>query len=329
VIVAGCVLGQVADAGRHHGGAGGDRLVGLADYVLDGQDPTVASDYLRGMLDYARTRPGWHDYYLACFPHTSTALQAAIAAQPRPRRSKAPIRVRCPPRKRFRFGSRHVPQQPAVWVEQHFPGQLGLGSEVLCRITAVSLAAMAEDSGLAAAAETLGIRVAWQRSGRRELRALRSRPAESAVFMDGLAVIADELDARQNLIDYQRRRDALANWSIPDSDWRHLVVVLRSRQRRDAFQDAADCGDDLQRTASLLVWREVTCGDLAVAPGISADPVSRRQRENRAREVLQRVQADCGSWTLYRDLVDYLHIYATFLAAAIDRNRPPTRTAAD
>ncbi|GAA0596402.1 hypothetical protein GCM10010174_09580 [Kutzneria viridogrisea] len=319
-------LARTTSNGRHtkdmtlHGGPPVDtgacaRLVGLADHIL-AQDPTTASDWLQGMLDQARTRPGWHAFFRACLPHTSTAVRAAITPA-RPRASRAPSPLTRLPRKVHRFTSRHIPQQPTAWVERHFPAPLGMAPEVLGRIVAVSLAVQAEHCGRQAAAGMLGLTAVWQRSDRHDLRVLRSRPADLEVLMAGIDAIADDLDACQRLIDYQRRREVLSTWFMPEMDLRRLALVLQSQH--DDVPITVGWEFDLQRAASVLIWREVTCGDLTAPPHIRDDQQTRLQREQHARDLLRKAQADGEIGALYRDLIGYLHLYATFLATAIDR----------
>jgi hypothetical protein len=79
-------------------------------------------------------------------------------------------------------------------------------------------------------------------------------------FEAGLKALARELDdPRIPLVDYQRRRQALATWSIGEDIWPKLAA-------RRSLMARPESGDRKRHIASVYVWTRVTSGEAASAP---------------------------------------------------------------
>src|SRR5262249_49806706 len=81
-------------------------------------------------------------------------------------------------------------------------------------------------------------------------------------FLAAIHALAGELDIAADqgpLVDYRRRRDVLADWLIPDTDWQHIATQLHGHTN-------ADFGERKRNTASALVWIKVTGGEHLFAP---------------------------------------------------------------
>jgi hypothetical protein len=137
-----------------------------------------------------------------------------------------------------------------------------------------------------------------------------------------LDVLAAELDAASDLIDYRQRRHALTAWSIPADDWHQLLADIQQRQRgRPSAR--TDWSDRKRLVASVLVWARVTQGEYRLAPLLAAAWPRRRRELARA---LQRT----SSWGHtsrpqhhYVALLAALDAYADRLAARIDAGWTP------
>ncbi|MET9615419.1 hypothetical protein [Kitasatospora indigofera] len=147
---------------------------------------------------------------------------------------------------------------------------------------------------------------------------LRHRLAAAGALRElqvGLQRLADHLDAVPHLVDYHRRRHALATWSLPQADWHRLSEHLPERTSR-RFND-----DVRRNTAAVLIWMEVTQGQSHQAPLVH----QARAAAHPARSPLLVSIAETGSqrrndraWDL-RPIAADLDAYALNLAAKIDQ----------
>jgi hypothetical protein len=90
------------------------------------------------------------------------------------------------------------------------------------------------------------------------------------VFLDCVHALADQLDsvaaAPGGLVDYQRRRTALADWQLAEVDWAQITEQLRRRDRYLRPFDRSDYGDRKRNSASALIWIKLTHGEHRFAP---------------------------------------------------------------
>ncbi|MFI7643369.1 hypothetical protein, partial [Nonomuraea sp. NPDC049400] len=78
-------------------------------------------------------------------------------------------------------------------------------------------------------------------------------------FDAAVRAIADQLGRSRQLVNYQRRRTALADWCLSPDDWTHILLETNCKFR-------VDLGDRERQFASIIVWTQVTCGEFAFAP---------------------------------------------------------------
>src|SRR6266540_1056509 len=143
----------------------------------------------------------------------------------------------------------------------------------------------------------------------------RARPDPRA-FDAALHALADELNAATNLIDYQRRRDALRTWCLDTDTWQQLT----SRLPLTPGPIQPDLGDRKRQCASVVVWPRITQGEHLFAP----HPIEEEQPPAVRRA--WRLRRDT-TWFLfqtdrpkrhYADLRKLLDAYADQLAERID-----------
>jgi hypothetical protein len=199
-------------------------------------------------------------HILSTEPHCSEGLRTAIEPQVRRLRGGYSVPVRdC------RFGPQHIPQYlPADWYDRYFQGLTGLNPRLLRRLASIKLVQMTQGGSPQTAARRLGLPPGRHRAVTDyRIQRWALDEANSARLHAALEALACELDATGDLIDYDRRRDALEAWSIPVDDWHELAADLRQRQGRIVN---ADWGDPKRRAASALVWARVTQGEHRFAP---------------------------------------------------------------
>ncbi|WP_030398335.1 TniQ family protein [Kitasatospora purpeofusca] len=162
------------------------------------------------------------------------------------------------------FTAREIPQLlPAAAYERHlahFTTRLTVDSRnnarLVRRAAALKLAEMTGGGALADGARLLGIPRGHALSGLQQLRLRTDSEGAWQRFLHGLDAIAAELDDQEDRIDYQRRRTALEDWTIPPADWAHLTDGL----------PMLDATPGLRICASVLVWTQVTEGDYLFSP---------------------------------------------------------------
>ncbi|MFF2957006.1 TniQ family protein [Kitasatospora sp. NPDC057965] len=175
--------------------------------------------------------------------------------------TSAALRV---PTRTCRFTAQEIPQLlPAAAYERHlahFTTRLTVASRnnarLVRRAATLKLAEMTGGGTSADGARLLGIPRGHALSGLQQLRLRTDGENAWQQFLLGLDAIAAELDAQEDRIDYQRRRTALENWTIPPAHWAHLTDGL----------PALDATPGLRTCASVLVWTQVTEGDYLFSP---------------------------------------------------------------
>lgn len=300
-------------------------LIAFADDILGMGDETSAHERLQPLLMKVLGRDSWTRHLLATESYCSVGLRAALddhlrLLRPNRQRDREKTLVLGNvSTRRHRFDHRHIPQMPYEWVDKHFTRSIGISRRLLARITAVVLTDRAEDCGLTAAAELLGIPGGWWAVAETSIRRLISRPGDFAHFTTTMDTIANEVDATPQMVDYQRRRDALSRWAIPLGDWNEIMGQLR---RRHWIPITYTHGDWQRRIKSTLIWTRLTQGDYQLAPLVLADKTNDRPRDQFMNAVSQALR-DNHTVDLARDtrrtrLTRHLTIYADKLANLID-----------
>jgi hypothetical protein len=151
------------------------------------------------------------------------------------------------------------------------------------RSASVFLVRRARGGSLDEAAQFLGINPQGKRNGYTQLLNRHLRTSGTARdFEQALDAITAELLGGP-VIDYQRRREALATWTLEPENWQHILAqlpVLTSHRK--------PISDDRRRLAvSAYIWTRVTQGEPDFAPcppHIAPDPALRtvwtRERHN-------------------------------------------------
>ncbi|WP_431782416.1 TniQ family protein [Streptomyces chumphonensis] len=213
----------------------------------------------------------------------------------------------------------HVPAfLPKTWVERHLSQFTGLSNKTLRRGSAILLVQRAQGGNLNTAAEFLGLNPRNVHTSRgRTLGTIRSQgdPLTLDLALDALTA---ELQSTP-LIDYQRRRQALATWTLPPDTWEVLLAKL------DRKPGAAITDDRKRLAVTVYIWTHVTQGQPEHAPcpaHISEDPVRRREWTIQRRNIC-RLFGESDRHPHYQQLKTLLHPLIAQLADTIDRNQTP------
>lgn len=304
-------------------------VLDIADQLLTGDDPHAARERFEAILARAVAVEPQLVYRFRNRALCSDALRTAMAQQRRSRPVRRPAAKRSPSRRHaftseHRFGPQHIPAFLLDdWYDRHLSDLGGVNPVLLRRTVAMRLIRLAGGASRSEAAEMLAIpTTAAVSASVRVHRCLRAQDAVAGLDRLASAIqnLAWELDEAANqLIDYQARRRALANWSFAADEWRDLIAELEQNNRPNARTNT-EWGDRKMAAASVLVWMRVTQGEHLFAPLVLAEKrTHHRHSELRifAEYVLRatrRAQPD----THYGDLKRRLDAYADRLATEID-----------
>jgi hypothetical protein len=316
-------------------------LLTSADQILDMSDPSTAREVLQPLIADVRSNPAWLRFLNAAKDHCSPNLRTMIetmtvtargdgrtnANKIRPPLADPPnsygrwlkLHSRCPPPgRRYQFDHRHIPQVlPEDWFDRYFHDLTGMHPRMLRRLASIRLVQMAHGGGFPAAGRLLGY------SPGKSYEAHRSSHGIAGPVIDRLHALADELDAARNLVNYERRRQALAAWTIPPDEWDSLTMGLRHGTFR-----RADWGHRKRHIASALVWMFATDGDHLLAPLVQRDRLAYGNPCQLAIDtqhaIYQQRTHPTGS---YRAITDLARSYAQNLAGSIDRSESDLRAA--
>lgn len=305
----------------------GAGLLTTARAVLD--DPGRQEE-LAAILRSSATRglsrtPWWRilaRHRRSCPPQLRESLEPGAREYP----STGGSRSTTAPSRTGGYRPEHIPALlEQHWHDEHLarlgnPGQLSLSMR---RAGSILLVQWAAGGSMADAADYLGILRERPRTppkhDREHTRAryyprwLSSHDTED--FADALRALADRLDAAPSLIDYQRRRDALRDWSLSTDDWQEIASRLPPAPRKQPLMD-----DRQRQEASAFTWARITQGEPRFAPR----PIEALQPEHVRTEWRTRRSA---AWGLlnhtgrsphYASLRKILIEHANRLADAID-----------
>ncbi|MGW6917352.1 TniQ family protein [Kitasatospora sp. NPDC054939] len=211
----------------------------------------------------------------------------------------------------------HVPAFiPQEWADTHLGHFTGASNRLLRRTAATYLVRRARGGSLVDAARFLGIRVGPQGAigfGRDIGRWIRAQDNLHA-FEFAVDAIAAELEATPE-IDYERRRQCLAEWTLPRSAWHRMVSQLQEQPGSRAITN-----DRKRLAVSAYIWAQVTHGEYYFSPcppHIASDPAA-HERWMRERRATMRKLQHTDRHPYYRRLKPLLDDHAAQLTKAID-----------
>ncbi|MEU6392220.1 hypothetical protein [Streptomyces sp. NPDC046939] len=150
------------------------------------------------------------------------------------------------------------------WYDHHLRNLDGQTEpETLRRIAAIQLVQWATQDSIAEAARYLGIDTSkMPYNTENNVHTWLNSPTEAKHFGNALQNLAIELHRQANeLIDYQRRRDALRAWALTPGAWQRLVSQLQHTHGGRPGRD-----DRKRQEASTFIWVHVTHGEHPFAP---------------------------------------------------------------
>jgi hypothetical protein len=147
-----------------------------------------------------------------------------------------------------------------------------------------------------------------------------------AVFDQAIDALAEHLDAtRHELTDYGQRRRALADWSIPATDWARLTDGLPTRLQTSTWRWRHLPWDDRKRVlASVWIWYHATHGDRAYNAHMRRDWTDSGRLNPTAKHVSNRWRALTTRDGLYQPLFDRLDTHLTAITRTIDSGAWPS-----
>jgi hypothetical protein len=138
-------------------------------------------------------------------------------------------------------------------------------------------------------------------------------------FARAVDALADHLDATQHdLTDYGQRRQTLADWSIPATDWTGLADGLPTRIQTSTWRWRHLPWDERERIlASVWIWYHATHGDRTYNRHMRRDWTDQGRVSPAAKYVSHRWRQLTNGDGLYQPLRNRLHTYLVTLTLTI------------
>ncbi|MEV8099671.1 hypothetical protein [Kitasatospora sp. NPDC085879] len=224
------------------------------------------------------------------------------------------------PMSQVNYRPEHIPAfLPQEWADRHLGAFTGVSSLILRRNAATHLVRRARGGSLLEAAQFLGIKAGEHGVGFGTKLGKWARTQDNLHAFDiALDAIVADLEASPR-IDYQHRRQCLADWTLPPAIWNHMVAQLQLWPGNRAIID-----DRKRLAVSAYIWARVTQGEYFFSPcpsNIATDPEACRLWKYHRRFTCTWLR-QTDDHPHYRELKALLNVYADQLAAAIDNTRP-------
>ncbi|MFJ3795280.1 TniQ family protein [Streptomyces sp. NPDC090088] len=316
-------------------------LLMAADRLLRAHNPDGFAGHLRILTGGADCRPskvGWTRTFLDTRPDCSEGFLRAVSSVVHSysrtnlaRNLKEPVHM-------TRFRPEHIPQfLEEDWYQRYFAHMEGTTTVHLRRTVALRLCQTASGGSIQKAADRMSLflpdRVDKFRladCAKRIHRWARSRP-NPLEFESAIRDLAAELDARDDLIDYEQRREALQNWSIGPGPWEKISsrIAVPGGGVAPGGGFPIDRTDRKRNIASVILWALVTQSEHVLAP----TPISDEQDLQTQKKWRMSVDA---VWARIRhrttrptddQLITALNEYAAYLTPIIDRGETPSSDA--
>lgn len=138
------------------------------------------------------------------------------------------------------------------------------------RAGALMLAQLASGNSVKECAEALRIPPGRADTSIRTLKS-RSSSRDWQILQAGVQAIAQEIERAQNRVNYARRRQILALWTIPDDAWEQMTYDMSPRI----------CTQRQRKISTIVVWARVTEGDYLLSPLVRDEVCGRYQPQGK------------------------------------------------
>lgn len=305
-------------------------LLTTADRVLAAGDAATVRQLLRPLIDAAPFVREWIRRFLAgdgyCSPGLQTAAGTDAGAQHVIKRTGVQPRALQPPPRPVRFGPQHIPQYlPSKWYHEYFAAFTDLPERFLRRAVTVLLARICAGGGIRSAGPRLGLSWGISRHAVLTVTTQLRRESRLAAFNTALDALADMLHTSVALVDYGRRRQALADWSLAPQQWHDLTDDLVGKPVNGKASLHIDWSDRKRLLASVWIWTRVTQGEPYSAPHLRPDPNQPKPGGDLPTYVLSRWPFITIGYGHYAELRHRLDKHSDDLANQIDRRQPQQR----
>ncbi|MDJ0345795.1 TniQ family protein [Streptomyces sp. H10-C2] len=312
-------------------------LLLAADRLLRTDTPDTLAGHLRTLINEPELRPSkvsWARAFLDTRPECSEgflqAVSSVVHTYARPnlaRNLKQPVR-------KTRFRPEHIPQfLEDDWYQKYFAHMEGIATVHLRRTVALRLCQAASGGSIQKAADRLSVflsnpavtaRIAD--SPKRVHRWARNRP-DPLELETAIRDLAAELDARNNLIDYEQRRRVLSSWCIGPRPWKEIAsrIAVPAGGYAPGGGFAIDLSDRKRNIASVILWTLITQGEHIFAPTPicdQQDPETQRKWRMSVDAVWARMQHRTTRPT-DTQMITALEEYAAYLLPIVDRGDTP------
>ncbi|MFJ6141850.1 TniQ family protein [Kitasatospora sp. NPDC092286] len=234
----------------------------------------------------------------------SALVRQAAAPAVRSYRRTGPHGTRVPDRTNG-YRPEHIPAfLEERWYQEHLaPLQINAEAKSVRRLAAVRLVQQTSGGAQGDAADFLGISPAGGQFAATSTLMRWLKTGQDA-FNAALHNLAEELDRASDPTNYQRRREALRDWSLPPETWHEIIIALPPVP--GPVRPGLD--DRVRQEASAFIWAYATGGEPLYAPRHieSEQPPDTRQawRQRRANTWFQLARPDAlNHYTALRGLL--------------------------
>lgn len=258
-------------------------LLAAAACITDAGDPDAVRDIIAALLEAEPgTRP-WVRKFLPGDGHCSPGLHAAVGPEAGAlhiiKRTGVPhysTRRRLPAPQPVRFTVGHIPQRPpGQWIN-YVDEFADLKPRLLEHVLVIRLAHTAVGGTPIDAATQLGIPRRAADNALRVIHRTLTATSRHQAFDHAIGNLIEHLNTATGLVDYGRRRTALAAWEISPQQWRGLIDGLPGQLIKNRLVPNTHWGDGKRRLASTWAWTQITHGDHIYAPAVRPDPQATR-----------------------------------------------------
>jgi hypothetical protein len=222
------------------------------------------------------------------------------------------------PQRGLGYGPQHVPAfLPLELADRHLePFTDGTSKAALRRTASAYLVRRALGKSIIDAAQFLALGIAGTGMTTRISAQVRRQGRNPDAFERALDAITADLTASP-LIDYQHRRDRLADWALPPDTWQEISGQLKRGPSPRYISD-----DRARLAFTAYIWTQVTCGETRFAP---CPPEARHDPERHSAWSQDRYSLT--HWLrqnkvpFYQQMKPLLDTYASQLTRAVDTAR--------
>ncbi|HYS41237.1 MAG TPA: hypothetical protein VEO01_36950, partial [Pseudonocardiaceae bacterium] len=308
-------------------------LLTLADTITRAGGPDTVRNLLAPLV--AQLPANGHDWIKQflhgdghCSPGLQTVLGPTVGAThiiARTGIASYTTKRHYPDARPVHFTLGHLPQRiPTQWINTYFSAFTDLHPRSLHHVIVARMAHMVRggtptNTNLSQAVLPLGMSRWATLYALAHITDRLTTTNRQSIFDQAVDALADHLDAtRHDLTNYGQCRHALADWTIPATDWTRITHGLPTKIQTSTWRWRHRPWDERERIlASVWIWYHATHGDRTYNPHMQRDWTNHGRISPTAKYATNRWRQLANGDGLYQRLRDRLDPYQAELATRI------------